>query len=264
MKSKVQSPKSKVQGPESKVWSLKSKVLSVAAMGALLAAVACGCSTTAPPTGAEQYLYDIKTNLVAQVVLQTNVVTITNTVPVTAVTWQTNSQNIVTYTTNQVQVMVPSYQTNVVTVTNLAPTYTLTPNANAQTAAGIAGTLTNLGLPGAGSLVTMGLLGLAAAWAGIRNRQYAGQASTAQQVSGVLAQNIATFMQVLQQTPQGQQLAPLLQNYLNTHQAEAGVIQQVAGLASQVDPLAAAGAAQQILTALTALTGTAAGPAAKS
>ena len=99
-------------------------------------------------------------------------------------------------------------------------------------------------------------LGIAAAWAGYRNRQYAGQNSALQQTSGVLAQNIATFMEVLKQTDQGKQLAPLLQNYLTTHQAEAGVIQQVAGLAGTVDPLQAKGAAAAILRSLEQLQGT--------
>ena len=99
-------------------------------------------------------------------------------------------------------------------------------------------------------------LGLLAAWAGVRNRQYAGQNSALQQTSGVLAQNIATFMTVLESTPQGKQLAPLLQNYLNTHQAEAGAVGEIAALMRTVDPLQAAGAAQQILAALGQLQGT--------
>ena len=212
-----------------------------------------GCASTKPPSALEQSLFNITTNVKPQVVLQTNLVPV----------YQTNVVVQTVTVTNQVgvPVMVPvtnlttivTYQTNVVTATNFVAGYTLSANATTQATAGVAGTLSDLGMPGTGSLVTMGLLGLAAAWAGIRNRQYSGQNSALQQTSGVLAQNIATFMQVLEQTPQGKQLAPLLQNYLSTHQMEAGVIAQVAGLATQVDPLQAAGAAQKILEALQVL-----------
>ena len=231
---------------------MKSNIRRIGFIGLIsLAAVAfVGCASTKPPTALEQRFFNIQTNITPQVVLQTNVVPV----------FQTNVVVQTVTVTNQVGVVVPvpvtnfttviTMQTNIVQATNMVAGYTLAPNATAQTTAGIAGTLSNLGMPGTGSLVTMGLLGLAAAWAGIRNRQYAGQNSALQQVSGTLAQNISTFMAVLQQTPQGKQLAPLLQNYLNSHQAEAGVIQQVAGLASQVDPLQAQGAAQQILAAL--------------
>ena len=222
-----------------------------------------GCASTRPPTGAENYFFTIQTNLTPRVMLQTNVVTVVQTNVVIETFTLTNQVGVpvLIYITNLVPVA--AYSTNVVTVTNLVAGYTLTPGANADVVAGITGALANLGLPGVGSLVTMGVLGLIAAWAGYRNRQYAGQNTALEQASGVMAQNIATFMAVLRQTPQGQQLAPLLQNYLNTHQAEAGVLQAVAGLASQVDPLQAAGAAQQILLALGQLQGTGASAAPK-
>ena len=244
---------------------MKRTKLAMGLMGimGLMALLVAGCAATKPPTALEQRLFNIQTNSTPQVVLVTNVVPVCQTNLVVQTVTVTNQVGVPVMVPVTNYVTYGTYVTNGVTATNFVLGYTMTPNSTTQATASVAGTLSDLGLPGTGSLVTMGLLGLAAAWAGIRNRQYAGQNSVLQQVSGTLAQNIATFMAVLQQTPQGQQLAPLLQNYLNSHQAEAGVIQQVAGLASQVDPLQEQGAAQQILAALGQLQGATGTPGTK-
>ena len=227
----------------------------------LMGLVACGCAGTKPPTKGEQFLFNIQTNLQPQVVWVTNVV-VENLRPesgnlkpetVTPLVTLEDLKSVISDLKNPGAVLltnslpVVAWVTNVVRETNWVAGYTLSPNGNAQAVAGVAGTLSNLGMPGAGSLVTMGLLGIAAAWAGYRNRQYAGQNAALQQASGVMAQNIATFMEVLQQTSQGKQLAPVLRNYLMQHQAEAGVMEQIVALAGQVDPLKAQGMAQAFL-----------------
>lgn len=191
-----------------------------------------GCSSTAPPNAFEQRFFDITTNS------RLSVVTVTNVVPVVE-----NRIEVQTVTvTNTVGVQVPIYVTNTITqtnfqtqvasVTNDVPTYTLTTNANAKATAGIAGTLANLGLPGVGSLVTMGILGIGAAWGGVRTRQYAGKNDALTQTAGVLTQNLATFQEVLSKTPQGADLAKTAADFIRAHQSQAGVAGQVLQLAT--------------------------------
>lgn len=208
-----------------------------------------GCATpSGPPSALEAKFFDVSTNT------RPVTVTVTNVIPVIETRFAVQTVTV----TNSVGVPVPVYVTNIVTVTNGeqavvstvtkdVPTYTLTPNANSKSIAGVAGTLSNLGLPGAGSLVTMGLLGLAAAWGGIRTRQYAGKNDALSQTAGVLTQNLQTFQQVLALTPQGQDLAKTAAAYIANHQAQAGVAEQVIDLAAaNVNNDQASLAAQQI------------------
>lgn len=231
-----------------KITKLSLRVLTCAFLGIATASLYTGCASTSPPTAFEQRFFDITTNAP-----RTSVVTVTNVVLVP----QTQVKVETVTLTNSVGVLVPVYVTNVVTVekeqavvstvTNTVASYSLTPNANAKSTAGIAGTLSNLGLPGAGSLVTMGLLGIAAAWGGLRSRQYAGQNDALTQTAGVLTQNLKTFQTVLEQTPQGQDLAKTATAFIASHQAQAGVAQQVLDItAKNVNNEQATLAAQQI------------------
>ena len=76
---------------------------------ATIAAILIGCSTTKPPTKTEQALFDIHTNYYPVIVVQTNLVTLTNTVVQTV------------QVTNQVGVIIPTFVTNtyVVPVTQI-------------------------------------------------------------------------------------------------------------------------------------------------
>jgi hypothetical protein len=213
-----------------------------------------GCASTKPtlfsnvnpsgPTAFEQRLFNIETNSRPQIVTVTNTVTLTQTN--IAVVTVTNAVGVPVSQTNYSTVI--SFATNTVSVTNEVPTYTLTPGTGAAaiqaTGSGIAGIF------GYGGLTSAAIAGLFAAYLGFRNRALKGDATTASQVSGVLAQNIETLQTVLATTPQGQQLAPLITNYLVQHQSEAGVVTQVAELVKNVSSPDATASAAAILNLL--------------
>lgn len=194
----------------------------------LLATTITGCamfgSNPSPPTKAEQKLFDIVTNVVKQVVTETNVVQRV----------ETNYQ-VVAYTiTNQINQLVPVnftnvipvvlFSTNIVTRTNDVEQYTYgKPNATAQGTAGVIGGLTNVVAPGAGSLVTELLLGAAAIWGGLRSTK-------ANKVNGVLTQTVETAREVLKTTSQGQVLDERLMSWMKDHHLDEGVITQIAAL----------------------------------
>jgi hypothetical protein len=230
-----------------KPFRLFAQILTCAVLGYATASLYTGCSSTKPPSAFEAKFFDVSTNT------RPVVVTVTNVIPVIETRFAVQTVTI----TNSVGVPVPVYVTNTVTVTNSqavvatvtndVPTYSLTPNANAKATAGLAGTLTNLGLPGAGSLTTMAVLGALAAWGGFRTRQYAGKNDALSQTAGVLAQNLQTFQSVVELTPQGKDLAKTAAAYIANHQVQAGVAAQVLDLAAQnVNNEQASLAAQQI------------------
>lgn len=221
------------------------KLIPLLALLALLTA----CASNKPPTATEKAFFDITTNLVLKIV------NVTNMVPV----YQTNTVVETRTITNQIGLPVPifvtnitsfvTFATNIVTQTNLAPSYTMVPGKNAQTVAEVGGAVGNLF--GVGGLASTIILGLFSAWAGIRNRQYAGQNDALTQTAGVLAQNIQTLRQVIQTTPQGAQLGALIKQYLITHQAQAGVVEQVSGIVKNVvDNESAKAAADEMLKLL--------------
>jgi hypothetical protein len=231
-------------------------------------------NNAAPPTAFEQSLFDVTTNFVARV--QTNQVYVTNSVMIPIV--QTNIVMQTVTITNTVGLVVPTmnpifqYQTvwqtnqivatNTVTATNWVPQFTYVPNAAATNYAGIAGTLSNFGLPGVGSLVSMGVIGALGIWGKLRGNK----------VAGALAQGIETARTVIQTTPQGQQLDANFKAWLVAHQSAAGVINAVTGIVnSQIntptgEAIAQSGANQitaglpAIVAVTTAAPGTPTGP----
>ena len=205
-----------------------------------------GCGTT--PNVVDKALFTESTNFVTKIVTVTNVVpvftTITNTI--------TNTDHTV------VQVPMPAYittyLTNVVTETNVVPQIQLSPGMGSNLATGVAGSIG--GMFGVGGLVTTVLGGLCSAYLGFRNRQMSGDNSAITQTAGVLTQNIETLMEVLNKTPQGQAIMPMLKNYLVQHQSEAGVVQQVGALVEQfVQNPAAKASADEILNAVKTIQG---------
>jgi hypothetical protein len=257
---------------------MKAKLSLAVGLAALLATILVGCSmfgsNPAPPTAFEQKLFDVTTNFVTRV--QTNTVTLTNSViiPVT----QTNIVLQTVQVTNITGIVVPqmnttfTYQTvfqtntvvttNAVTVTNTVPSYDYKPNAAAQTGAGIAGTLANVGLPGVGSLVSMGIIGALGIYGKLRGNK----------VAGALAQGIETARAVIQTTPQGQQLDANFKAWLVAHQSAAGVITDITSIVGKTvntptgEAIAQSGANQvtaglpDIVAVQTAPPGTASGP----
>lgn len=186
------------------------------------------------PTAAEQMTYNIQTNYVTQVQQVTNVVT--QYVPV----YVTNQLNQVVLTTNVLT------QLNVTSVTNQVPQYTLTPNSTSQATAQGIGAVVNTFAPGVGSAVTMGLLALLGAWGHLRSAK---NSTTA----GTLAQEVETLREFIQALPNGTAYDTAITGWLQQHQLEAGVAQQVLGLLNNtVDNPAAKAAVTEISSTLTA------------
>lgn len=211
---------------------MKTIILSL--LGLSVAIIA-GCSTT--PTAFDRAVSNVETNYVPKLVLQTNVVTVVNTIT----------------KTNEVGVPVPVYVTNVSSVityqTNMVPQYVLTgPTTTATGVARVAGTVANLGAPGTGTLVTGGVLGLLSIFLGFRNRQMSGQNDALSQAAGVLAQTIETGREIMSKTPQGQQAADAFTAWMIKNQAATGVISQVSQIVKDsTDNVQAQAAANQIL-----------------
>jgi hypothetical protein len=152
-----------------------------------------GCATK-PPTALEQRWFDISTNRIPAIVLQTNVVTVTNLVGV------------------------PIFQTNVVSATNYSEEYTYKPGAGAQS---IRETGTAVGnIFGVGGLVGTAIGGLFSLWGVMRSKKSYVTAAN-------LSQTIETMREFIRQLPDGQTMDNELINWMQLHQAEAGVLNQV-------------------------------------
>lgn len=212
--------------------------LGVAFCAALIALV--GCSTfgrnPSPPTKAESLVFQTQTNYV----------------PVVVPAYVTNQVNVISYQTNIQGVVVTQYQTNIVPVTvpattNLQAQYTETIKPSVQQGAQAAGGILNTFFPGIGSIAVNALLALLGGYGYFRSAKNANTA-------GVLAQNVEVARQLLQSLPNGAALDNAFVAFIQNHQAEENVIQQVIALiASKVSNADAQVAAQQIQQAIQAL-----------
>ena len=188
-----------------------------------------GCSSV--PTRLEMKLFRVETNVVEQVVTQTNQV------------WQTNVQVLTLTNTAQQVVMVtnitPVLTPVVVTFTNYAVAYDYQKGTNAQSVEAIAGAIA---APfGFGDIVKVALGGVFGLWGLWRSSKKAKTAAT-------LAQVIETGRRVLQQTPQGSEAEQAWRNWMISHQSEQGVIQDVVKLLQRnVDSAAAREAAAELV-----------------
>lgn len=207
---------------------------------ALVAAIVAGCSVLgtnpSPPTGIERLLYNTTTSTVPvlQVVTNYQVVTViqTNTVPVT------NTVGVVAYQTNVVSVQ--QQQAVVSTNTVQTPTYTETLKPGVATGVTAGGSILNTLFPGVGAIAVQGLLALLGGWGYLRSTKL-GNTSTA------LAQEIEAIRTFVQTLPNGQVYDAAFVNFLQGHQAEAGVVQQVVSiLGSDISNPDAKAAASQI------------------
>lgn len=234
----------------------------VAAIGlAFVLVLLGGCATGAerPPSAWETKFYTIQTNLVPQVHVFTNTVTVTQTVETVrevlkpVVTTHADGStatttNVVTVTNTTQQV---SYTTNVVTTTNVVPEYAYTPNANAAAVKEGGGAIG--GLFGVGGLATTLIGGLFGIYGTMRSSKNGKAAAAA-------VQGVEMAREVLRTTPQGQALDSELVKQLMSHQQEAGVIQHIAELvAEHVDNEDARDVAQEIAQIIQERTAHAAG-----
>lgn len=208
-----------------------------------------GCATR-PPSRLESRFLDTVTNPPV-------VTVITNVIPVTIIKTNvveltiTNLQGITQLITNYSVIPVQILQTNIATITNVPTTYSFTPGAGAKEVQGIGTAIGNLF--GVGGLVGTGLGALFSLYAGIRGRRsYNAAADTAQVVE--------TVRQFIKNLPNGQVYDSALVQWMQAHQAEAGVLNDVVAIlqreVSNADAKDAAAKVMDTITALRNLPGT--------
>lgn len=211
---------------------------AAALAGIGLAVLLSGCGTfganPSPPNKVEKMLFD----------------TTTNYVPVVIPAYVTNQIAITRYETNVQGITVPVYTTNQITVpavlTN-APSYTETPKESVKTGIQAGGGVLNTFFPGIGSIAANVLLALIGGYGYFRSAKNAN-------TGAVLAQNVELARQLLQSLPNGTALDNAFVTFIQNHQAEAGVINNVISLiGSKVSNNDAQVAAQQITQAIAAL-----------
>jgi hypothetical protein len=196
-------------------------------------AIIAGCATHSP-TATEQKLFDIQTNFVPKVTLQSQVVTTTNELGQT------------------------QQHTNVSAVTQQEVAgYTFTPKpevkANLEATASGVGTIAGgaAGIPFLGSVSGMGVGLILTIWGWFRSSK---RASAGAATAATLAQIIETTRELLKQIPDGAKYDTALVKFMQQHQTDAGTILQIANLLkSQVNNDQAQGAANQIIAAVKAL-----------
>jgi len=218
-------------------WSLVA-TMAISALGVFLLQ---GCSTfgrnPSPPVKAESLIYQTQTNYV----------------PVVVPAYTTNQVQVTSFQTNVQGVTVTKYETNVVPVTvpattNLEPAYINTVKPSVQSGIQGAGGILNTFFPGIGSIALNALLALLGAWGYLRSSKLG-------DTSAALTQEIQVVRQILQSVPNGAALDNAFVQWIQNHQADAGVLKQVMDLiASEVSNKDAQTAAQQIAATVAALT----------
>lgn len=215
--------------------------LAIAAFAATL--VSSGCkllgADTAPPNAVEQKLFTTVTNYVPAVVQQTNTTYSTNLVT----QYQTNTVGQVVTVTNTV--VEPKY--NLITVTNQIPQYQNTVSESTKSAVSAAGGVVNTFFPGIGGIASTGVMALLALWAQMRSGKR-------QQTSAALAQEVETMREFIKTLPSGTKYDQAITAFLQSHQLESGVADQVLSLlkneVSNADAKAAIGEVQNTLKAM--------------
>lgn len=230
---------------------MKKNILATAGLLAFIV-IAVGCKSTTPPTGFEKTFANYQTNYVEKLVVLTNVVplyqtntvvnvvTVTNAVGVPVAVPFTNYNTVVTYTTN------------VAVGTNMVGVVTAAPSDTAKAVAGTVGSVVGTFVPGAGGLVTSGILGLLSIFFGVRARQFSGKNTALSQVAGTLAQTIETAREILAKTPQGQAIDTQFVAWMVKNQNATDTISQIGKLVKDtVDNEEAKAAADQIIALMT-------------
>lgn len=206
----------------------------------VVAAVITGCkmfgANPAPPTPFEAKAFDITTNLTPQVVTRTNVVTTTNVVNVPS------PFGVPFFQTNFVT------STNLVTVTNQLADYQYVPKPAATATITQLGTAVAPFTAGWGSIISGALVGFYGLWAHLRSTKKEATASA-------LTQEIEAIRDFILTLPQGTKIDTAVTTFMQQHQVETGVAQEVLKLieGNTSDPTAV-GIAKQLQDAINELT----------
>lgn len=199
-----------------------------------------GCASR-PPTVLERRYFDIQTNVVPVVQVQTNIVPITllqtNTITVT------NVQGVLEVRTNIV--LIPAYQTNTITVTNRQESYVYTPGAGASEIQQVGGAIGSLF--GVGGIVSTAIGAFFSLWGyGRSKKNYVTAAN--------VAQTVEVLREFIKSLPDGSAYDTALVQWMQAHQAEAGVMNQVIDILQRdVNNPDAIVAAQQVRNTINAL-----------
>lgn len=228
--------------PRLKLWPLMAVTLALVALPLVGGCKAFGTDTSAP-SAVEHAIFTTVTNFV-NVPVQ---VQVTNFVTKEIVLNQTNTIGQILTVTNEVQTPVYS----VVTVTNVIPQYQNT--VSDQTKAGVSGfaTVLNYFVPGSAGIATTGILAILGAWAQLRSGKR-------QDTSIALAQEAETIREFIKTLPNGTKYDQAITTFMQAHQLESGVADQVLSLldkeVSNPDAKAAIEEIQGTLKAATATT----------
>lgn len=217
--------------------------VTVIVMAALL--LLAGCAGT-PPTKFDTTVFEIKTNYVPSVVNQTNTV------------WKTNEVYTTVTVTNSDHVLVQQYATNYIpvpqlviqTITNIIPVYDYQQGSNAAKIKETAAAVGNIVAPGVGGPIAGAITGLLLTGYG-----WFRSSKRSATIAGNLAQVVEASREVLKTVPNGNVYDAKMVEWMQNHQAEAGVLQDViALLGKSVNNADAQVVAKQINDAVSALT----------
>lgn len=227
---------------------MKNRTVALLAGSVLLLTVISGCTLVGanpkPATPGEKYLFEVVTNYVTVpvIVKQTEIVTQTNYV----VQVVTNEVGQTVFNTNTFTFVV----TNTVTSTNWVQKEQDTLTTKPSVVAGVqgAGSVLDSFLPGTGGMVVYGILAALAIWGHLRSSKNGTTAAN-------LAQEIETIREFIKQLPNGVSYDAAITSFLQSHQMEAGIANQVmALLKGKVSSPEAKAALDQILSTLQVLT----------
>lgn len=215
---------------------MKIQIIFITLASSLILATNGGCSmfgaNPKSPSKVESQLYNTVTNYVPQIVTKTNYVN----VEIPMVFARTNEMNVISWLTNTVV----ETRTNTVTETNQVPAYTLTASDNAKVLASGIGAGANAILPGSGDMITMGILALLGIWGHARSYKKG-------TVNDTLAQEVESIREFIKTLPSGTNYDNAITSWLQSHQVESGVAQQVLNvLANSVSNPEAVAAAKEI------------------
>jgi len=218
---------------------MKTHTLSVLSLAAAVSLL-WGCTST-PPTPREQRLFDIQTNYTPVIQVQTNV--ITRTLYQTNEVVVTNITGVIEYRTNLLPILI--YETNIISRVVTNESYVYTPGEGAKEIQAVGREIGNLF--GLGDVVGFGLGALFSIWAFFRSKK-------AYTTAANIAQAVETMREFIRSLPNGAVYDNELVNWMQKHQAEAGVLSQVIALlqkeVSNPDAKAAAENVKKIIEGL--------------
>lgn len=209
---------------------MRTKTKILIGLAVLVAAILAGVllsGCAGGPTKTEQFLFDIRTNYIPHVVVQTNTVYSTNFVPVpvdrpvvTTITRDGITQvqtNWIATTDYEAIFKVTHYVT---TVTNMEERHEYALKERTTEGAQTIGTAINAFFPGVGGLVSTALVGALGIWARLRSRK----------ANVALLQSVETGREIINQIKNDPNLDQKFKDWLIKHQKEEGVFNLVAGL----------------------------------